>query len=238
MGSQSPAIEAELHARANAIVGTAKAAGIHIEPVGIAPASDGLLLFREQRDWVLSPVAEDPVSTGGLMVPRQHLETLDRLDRLGIDFPLVHVAHEVPPGRVAAVLPWVPPPAPADVANEGDSYHVVGAAKTARPPMYPLTADEAAALVPPPPPPAKATKMAGVLGRVAGRTVDVSARAVPLILGGAALAGAGLAAAPALALAALASSGLDPIVFGAVGLGGYVVVGEPAYHFALVRWDW
>jgi hypothetical protein len=167
-----------------------------------------------------------------LVIPRSEADKLVALDAAGVDFPLVYVAHELPAGRVDKVLPGLPP-TPADRKLASGPAALVHTATFHR-----VTMAQAAALVPAPPPPAATMRSGQRLGTAARRTLASAARTVPALFAGT----AAIAAAPAagaLALGAIgAVIGLDPVIFGAIGPYGRVVIGAPAVFFALCQWSW
>jgi hypothetical protein len=199
---------AVLERRSSRLVARADEAGIRIEYLGLAP------LFREPRayagaqtDWVIAPAAD----AQDAVVPQAEREALLRLDRMGIEFPLVYIAHEIPKGRLElAADPSVP-------------------AKTG-----PVTLDRATATqaVGPVPPPEGATRLANRLGHSSQLLLNGLRRAAPV-------AGA-IAAAPFLlagAAAAALAAGLDPIVFGVIPAGP-ATPGQPAAWYVLASWQW
>ncbi len=231
----SSPVHGELQARTAWVLDTAKRAGVPIESVGIATAFDDLRLYRRPgRDWLLSPVHADPHAAEGLILPRAEMRKLASLDAAGVDLPEIYIAHELPPGTVDTVMPGLPAAVPATKAQARPGADV--AALVATPVFHPVAIEQAAKMVPAPPVPSATARTADRLGGVAGGAVDALARALPWLF-------AGVAAAPAaVALGGLAALGalleLDPVVFGAVGVGGRVAVGEPAAFFALTSWVW
>jgi hypothetical protein len=199
---------AVLERRSSGLLRRADDQGIPITYLGIAP------LFREHRaypgaqtDWVIAPAA-DPEDA---VIPKAERQTLLRLDRMGLKFPLVYIAHEIRKGRL-------------EIAADPASGRRAG----------PVTLDRATAerAVGPVPPPAAATTLADRLGRSSHVLLSALRTAAPV-------AGA-IAAAPFLlagAAAAALASGLDPIVFGVIPAGP-ATPGQPAAWYVLASWQW
>jgi len=83
------------------------------------PLFSGLRVYQGQRyDWVLVNLAEDPLfhDRDGFPVPRRILDHLGTVERAGVDFDALYLAHEMEKGRIRegeqltadALLP--PPP--------------------------------------------------------------------------------------------------------------------------------
>jgi hypothetical protein len=190
------------------LIMSARRAGVDITYLGIAS------LFDEPRayagpytDWIIRPAADH----NDAIVPAAEGDKLQRLIRVGIDFPLVYVAHEIPKGRLA-----------------------IPDRTTATMKLQPVALDHAAAAeaVGPIPVPAASSALAERFGHRSQHLLAVLRAALPI-------AGA-IAAAPFIlagaAVAALAN-GLDPIVFGAIPAGP-PSSGQPAAWYILARWEW
>jgi hypothetical protein len=182
--------------------------GVTISYVGVS------LLFDEHRayagpqtDWVIA-LATDSADA---IVPRSEQEELQRLNRAGIHFPLVYVAHEIPKGRLG-----LPASAP---STKG---------------LQPTTIDRASArqAIGPVPPATDAADLAERVGRSSQHLLTAFGKALPI-------AGAVVAAPFLIAGAAVGAlaAGLDPIVFG-VTPAGRPVPGQPAAWYILARWEW
>ena len=186
-------------------------AGVDITYLGIAP------IFAEHRaypgqhtDWIIGPAGSSDT-----IIPAAEKKQLQKLVHVGIDFPLVYFAHEIPNGRIAI---------PGEMTN------------TAKPQPVTLDQQTAAQAIGPVPPPAGTSALAERLGHQlpapAGhaprrRAYRRSHCRRTLVI----------AAAPfALAGAALAA-GLDPIVFGVIPAGA-PVPGQPAAWYVLAQWAW
>ncbi len=148
-------------------------------------------------------------------MPLAEKKQLQKLLHVGIDFPLIYFAHEIPKGRIAM---------PGETTN------------TANPRLVKLDQQTAAQVIGPAPPPAGTSALAERLGSASQRLLDMLRAAAP-IAGAIAAAPLVIAAAPfALAGAALAA-GLDPIVFGVIPASA-PVPGQPAAWYVLAQWEW
>lgn len=190
-------------------------AGIDITFLGIMP------LFRDIRayagphtDWIIRP-ADDQTDA---IVPKAQRETLRRLVRAGINFPLVYIAHEIPKGRLALPSHAVDMPEP-----------------------QPATVEQAVAAdaIGPVPPSADTTALAQRLGRSSQHLLTALRTALP-IAGAIVATPILIASAPFLlagaAVGALAV-GLDPIIFGVIPA-DLARPGQPAAWYVLARWEW
>lgn len=88
--------------------------------VGAAPAINGTKVFRGvSTDWGLVNIAEDPhfIAEGNrAVIPQQVLHELKTIQRVGLDFEAVYVAHEIEKNRLAPgqmlTLDMIAPPPP------------------------------------------------------------------------------------------------------------------------------
>lgn len=106
-GSQGQGVlSPKLRERAERIVRSARAEGLPIFPVAIAPLFAGWRLHTRGRhyDYVFCNLAEDPLfhDPDGFPIPRHTLRYLERLSRsaLAEQFDLLYVVHEVEKGSV------------------------------------------------------------------------------------------------------------------------------------------
>lgn len=89
-----------LHERAPAIVKRARAAGVGITYLGLAPLFQEVRLYRgSDSDWILAPVDQHEHD----VVPRRSLDELRRLHQAGLDFHL-YAGHEVDPDKTCDFL--------------------------------------------------------------------------------------------------------------------------------------
>jgi hypothetical protein len=200
---------ATLERRAPETVATARAAGVDIEYLGIAP------LFAEPRfyegdgetDWVFGP-ADQP---DDIVVPRREGRDLTRLTEAGLGADFVYIAHEVPKEQTADLRA---------AASRGERD---------------LSPAQAKELVGPVPPPARSVALDEQLSRRSTQVTNAARRS--LMVAGAAA--AGVVAAPVVlvggALASLAT--VDPVIVTATPvISGKP--GSPASWFVVARWDW
>jgi hypothetical protein len=170
------------------LVKTAGRAGVHVTYLGIAEIfAEYRAYFRQPTDWIIGPAG-----SGDTVIPAAEKKQLQKLVRVGIDFPLVYVAHEIPKGQIAIL---------AEMTNMADPRPVT---------LDHQTATRAIGPVPPPP---GTSALAERLGCHSQRLLDVLGVAVPI---------AGAIAAAPLKLAAATLAGLDPIVFGVIPAGAQV----------------
>lgn len=100
------AVSSGLRARAERIVQSARAQGLPVFPVAIAPLFAGWRLHTrgEHYDYVFCNLAEDPLfrDPDGFPIPEHTLRYLQRLSRttLAEQFDLLYVVHEVEKGSV------------------------------------------------------------------------------------------------------------------------------------------
>ena len=192
------------------LVRTAERAGVDVSYLGIAPLFDEPRAYAgPQSDWIIR--LADP-SDG--IIPAVQLDRLQRLVHVGLDFPRIYVAHEIPKDRLALTT------------GTNDS---------------PVTLGEIAAAqaVGPVPPPAETSAVAAQLGHRSQQLLTALRAALP-IAGAVAAAPFVIAAAPFLAAGAVVAgviAGLDPIVFGVIPAGD-PVPGEPAAWYILAQWTW
>jgi len=201
--------EAALERGATRIVSRAGQAGVTVSYLGMAPLPAEPRAYSGPRtDWVLSPARR----LSDAIIPQHQRQALRLLlDRAGIDFPLVYVAHEIPKGRL--VFPASSGEARGYqpvVIDDATVARVVGSV-----PLHPET-----------------VAVAERLGRRSQLLIGVLSKALPV-------AGVVVAAPFVLAGAALGAlaAGLDPIVFGVIPA-GRPVDGQPAAWYALASWDW
>jgi len=199
---------AMLERQAPMLIEQAHAADAAVQYLGVNPLFAEARLYRGiGTDWVLAPATKPD----DLVVPRKERQTLERLKKAEINFPLIYVAHEVEKEKTKELVPL-----------EGKS-HVV------------LDHDEASELVGPVPAPAGALELGDRLAQHSTQVLRTIARVAP-IAGKVAL---GVVAAPVVlvggALAGLAT--LDPIVLGAIPAFA-AEPGEPAAWYVLARWEW
>lgn len=177
---------ATLERRSPVLVRRAAEAGVPISYLGIAPLFRGPRAYAgPHSDWVLD-VATDARDA---VAPRDNQRALATLNDLGISFPLIYVAHEVPKGQLEAVRGQGTGPVSLDRAT-------------------------AAQAVGPVPPPAAATMLADRLGRSSQAVLNALRKAAPIA--GAIVASPFLLAGAA---AATLAAGLDPVVFGVIPAG-------------------
>ena len=182
--------------------------GVNIGYLGVSILFDGHRAYAgPQTDWVIALATDSDDS----IVPGSEQEKLRRLNRAGIHFPLIYVAHEIPKGRLGL---------PASAAG------VKG--------PQPTTIDRASArqAIGPVPPATDAAALAERVGRSSQHLLTALGKALPI-------AGSVVAAPFLLAAAAVGAlaAGLDPIVFGVIPA-GRPVPGQPAAWYVLARWEW
>jgi hypothetical protein len=167
------------------LVRTAERAGVDISYLGIAPLFDEPRAYAgPQTDWIIR--LADP-SDG--IIPAAQLDRLQRLVHVGLDFPRIYVAHEIPKDRLALTTGTNDPPV---MLGEAAATQAVG----------------------PVPPPAETSAVAAQLGHRSQRLLTALGAALPIA---GAIAAAPFLAAGAV-VAGLAA-GLDPIVFGVIPAG-------------------
>lgn len=198
---------ATLERQAPTIVHQARQADVDITYLGINPLFAETRLYRGvETNWTLAP-AKNPDDA---IVPRDERQSLERLAKADIHFPLIYVAHEVDKTKTEGRLP-------------ADRTYVR------------LEPDEVGDIVPEVPEPAGPVEYANELDRRATQVLGAMRR-VALFSGKAALA---VAAAPVVlvggALATVAT--LDPIILGAIPA-VTAEAGEPAAWYVLARWEW
>lgn len=114
-----PPIELDLRSRAEVLAESVAQAGLPVPYLGVTPLFLGHRVYRALTcEWVLTPVAEDPLyhDRDGYPIPRAILRHLKAIQRAGIEFDALYVAHEVERGVVReggpipleAIMP--PPP--------------------------------------------------------------------------------------------------------------------------------
>jgi hypothetical protein len=108
--------------------------GMQVSYVCSKPLFDGFLVFEApQRDWVLTTAAQDPllVDRDGFPVPQATLAALERLNRAGVDFPVIYLAHEVQKGKLRPgeqpTADLLAPPGPAQVLRTSKGFAKTGA---------------------------------------------------------------------------------------------------------------
>lgn len=94
-------------ASADRVMHLHRVAGDLITPIGVAPIPAAPVCVRtaerEQWDWVVLPVADDPLyQSGQLAIPRGIRRRLTLLDDRGVSFDMLLIAHEIPKGILAA----------------------------------------------------------------------------------------------------------------------------------------
>ncbi len=91
---------ATLERRAPKLVDQARQAGVDIGYLGITPLFDGAQGYSgASSDWVVAPVKEANRET----VPEAERQSLESLLDVGIDFPLIYIAHELPKGQLPVI---------------------------------------------------------------------------------------------------------------------------------------
>lgn len=160
-----------LESRVATVISDAQRAGVPIEYIGIAPTFDAP---RQYHNWVIAPVHMERSwrEDRKMAVPTPQLLDLLRLQKAGVDFSDVYIAHEF-------ALPSQP------TQSHGNSISV---------------SDEALrALDTPCPPPRGVVQSAASIGGATAAFYSMLARALPLVVGGvAAVAVAPVVAAVAL----------------------------------------
>ena len=197
------------------VAALARRAGVELECLGSHPLFPETRLYPgPETSWVVAPASDDPlVRRGEMAVPKPEFGALARLLEVGLDFPAIYVAHEVPTARL------VRSGLPSDVRIlQSGSFTALNVVASQR-------------LVDPVPVPARTARAARHLGAGAGVLLKLLGLAVPAA---GALVGA-TASAGATAMRVLA---LDPMVLGAWTLDQRTDPGTPASWFVLARWLW
>ena len=110
--------QSALYARQWAVVRRSEQEALPVRYLGTMPLFAGHRVYPGHRyDWVLINLAEDPLfqDPDGFPVPKRVLEELHRVQRSGVDFDALYVAHEAPWGTVREGAPLtagmlMPPP--------------------------------------------------------------------------------------------------------------------------------
>ena len=106
-GHLRPLAAAELATRTSSLVEQARAVRVPVTVLGVAALPDRPRYYPTPLgDWVLLRAEDDPlVQARALPIPRRPRRQLARLHRAGIRVDDILVAHELPAGLAAAVLP-------------------------------------------------------------------------------------------------------------------------------------
>jgi hypothetical protein len=87
--------------------------------IGHAPAHQGTkTIIRPESDWAIQNLSDDPIwQQGDFPLPQRVYSDLTRIQRTGLEFEGIYIAHELPPGTVAQypMIPRdliMPPPPP------------------------------------------------------------------------------------------------------------------------------
>jgi len=188
------------------VLDQAKQANVGVEYIGISDLfEDARVYSGEETDWMFAPADEHE----SFIVPRTQRHELERLLDVGLRFPMVYIAHELPKG----LLPG------SGGANPGMA-------------LGPLDRQTAAGLVSSVPPPSDTVEVSEQLNERTGRLLHTMRRALPVIgafaISPVRLVGTALAALPTL---------LDPIILGAIPAIS-TRSGDPAAWYVLTRWEW
>jgi hypothetical protein len=101
MGNAKEAVLGDTEDR---IVYLQKVAGQVLVPIGVAPLSDGPTLFAvpgSKWDWLVLRLEDDPLfKRGELAIPPRQRSVLCSLDKAGVTFDELLIAHEVPRGSL------------------------------------------------------------------------------------------------------------------------------------------
>jgi hypothetical protein len=92
-----------LCARQQALLQTCGQNCLPVEYLGTGPLFDGHRVYSGRRyDWVLANLPDDPLfhDRDGFPVPKQVLKDLRAVQKSGVDFDALYVAHQVPRGTV------------------------------------------------------------------------------------------------------------------------------------------
>jgi hypothetical protein len=113
-----PPADPSLFERSRALLAHGRASELPIRYLGTMPLFPNHRVYPgRERDWVLLPLAADPLiqHPDGYPIPTRVLRDLRRIVRGGVDFDALYVAHETLPGAVREGRPiphaaWLPPP--------------------------------------------------------------------------------------------------------------------------------
>jgi hypothetical protein len=96
-------VEPALRARAEHLAVQSREEGLAVPYLGAMPLFSGHRVYPgRQYDWVLVNLAEDPLfhDRDGFPIPTAILERLRAIERAGVDFDALYVAHELEKGRI------------------------------------------------------------------------------------------------------------------------------------------
>jgi hypothetical protein len=101
MGNAKQALTVDMEARVSCLQ---KLAGRVLVPIGVAPLPDGPTLFAipgSRWDWLILRLEDDPLfKRGELAIPPVQRSVLYSLDKAGVVFDELLIAHEVPRGSL------------------------------------------------------------------------------------------------------------------------------------------
>ncbi|MBC7264769.1 MAG: hypothetical protein H5T64_10520 [Chloroflexi bacterium] len=98
-----PPVDPALYERARSVVALSLEADLPVLQLGTMPLFSGHRVYcGEYRDWVLVNLAEDPLfhDRDGFPVPKRILRHLRAMQKAGVEFDALYVAHEVEKGRI------------------------------------------------------------------------------------------------------------------------------------------
>lgn len=207
-----------LHTRTFELAEYCRANNITIEPIGAGPFDPTPRLYtgdQHRTQWTITRAGQDPlVQRGEMLIPKQQLRNLRRLDRHGIEFTELLIAHELPPNSLPATSPgWRP-------LDDFDLHYLHQHSQ--------------------PPPNQRTQRISAAIGNAiehTTRTVLTTTRRTVIGQRVARYAAAGLAGA-AISTAVSAVAVLDPIIIGTITTSAAPTVGEPASYMVLAQWDW
>jgi len=209
-----------LHARTTAALVLAEVARAPIECIGVRSViTNPIVLPGVGSDWVVLRADDELRFRGSMPVPKEARKKMQILDRAGLEVQDIVIAHELPTGRVEAVLGQ--PAAKLAGLNGFAAIH-----PSALPP-----------LLGPIPVPKRTLRYSRGLGSAVqgvAKGAAVATAVAGVVVGGAVLATAAVGAASGAALASSAAA-LDPIVFGAITDPGSPGV---AAFCLITKWDW
>ena len=135
-------------------VDLAKAAGVEIQYLGIAPLPEGIrVLSGATTDWILGPATLKDADH----IPQQQRRTLERLESSDLHMPTLFIAHEIPKGHLPSVLDA--PVGSMTAVSKVDAEKAIGQI----------------------PPPASTIEMGEKLGERSRQVFSVLAKTIPVI---------------------------------------------------------